>query len=113
MQNSTVLGGNRGNSQSLQKSYADHRRRNLEFLIGDKVYLKLFPFKIVIQGKKKGKLSPRYIGPYEILEKIGSVAYRIALPVTVANIHNVFHVSQLQKHELDPMQVLQNETIEI
>ena len=67
----------------------------MEFLIGDKVYLKVSPFEIVIRGKKKGKLSLRYIGPYEILEKIGPVAYRVVLPVALANIHNVFHVSQL------------------
>jgi len=85
----------------------------LEFLIGDKVYLKVSPFEIVIRGKKKGKLSPRYINPYEILEKIGPVAYKVALLVALANIHNMFHVSQLQKHELDPMQIFRNETIEI
>ena len=76
------------------------------------MYLKVSPFK-VIQGKKKGKLSLKYVGPYEILEKIRLVAYRIALPVALANIHNVIHVSQLWKHELDPMQVLRNEIIEI
>ena len=100
-------------SQSRQKSYADQRRRNLEFSIGDKVYLKVSPFKSVIRGKRKGKLSPRYIGPYEILERIGVVAYRIALPVALSNIHNVFHVSQLRKHEPDPTQILRNKTIEI
>ena len=82
-------------SQSCQKSYANQRRRNLEFSIGYKVYLKVSPFKTVIRGKKKGKLSPRYIGPYQILEKIRSVAYRIALHVALSNIHNVFHMSQL------------------
>ncbi|XP_052187706.1 uncharacterized protein LOC127798285 [Diospyros lotus] len=100
-------------SQSRQKSYADQRRRNLEFLVGDKAYLKVSPFKSVIRGKRKGKLSPRFIGPYEILEKIGLVAYRLALPVALSNIHDVFHVSQLRKHEPDPTQVLRNETIEI
>ena len=77
------------------------------------MYLKVSPFKTVIRRKKKGKLSPRYINPYEILEKIRPVAYRVALPVALAKIHNVFHVSQLQKHEPDPTKVLRNETIEI
>ena len=77
------------------------------------VYLKVLPFKIVIRGLKIGKLNPRYIGPYEILERIRFVGYKIALLVALSNIHNVFHVSQLRKREPDPMQVLQNETIEI
>ena len=89
-------------SQSRLKSYADQRRQNLEFLIGDKVYLKVSLFKTVIRGKKKRKVRPRYIGPNEILEKIGPVAYRVALLVALANIHNMFHVSQLRKHEPDP-----------
>jgi len=100
-------------SQSRKKSYAEQRRWNLEFLISNKVYLKVSPFKTVIRGKRKGKLSPRYIEPYEILEKIRPVAYRIALPVALSNIHNMIHVSQLRKHELDPTQVLWNETIKI
>ena len=77
------------------------------------MYLKVSPFKTMILGKKKGKLSPRYIGPYKILERIGPITYKIALPMVLSNIHNMFHVSQLRKHEPDPMQVLQNETIEI
>ena len=66
--------------RSEQKSYADVRRRKLEFNVGDKVFLKIAPMKGVMRFGKKGKLSPRYIGPYEILERIGKVAYRLALP---------------------------------
>jgi hypothetical protein len=67
-------------AQSRQKSYADRRRRDLEFHIGDFVFLKVSPFSGVKRFEKKGKLSPRFVGPFEILEMIGTVAYRIALP---------------------------------
>ncbi|XP_052209218.1 uncharacterized protein LOC127812734 [Diospyros lotus] len=100
-------------AQSRQKSYADHRRRDSEFQPGDKVYLKIIPSQVISQGKKKGKLSPRYIRPYEILEGVGIVAYRLALPLTMSNIHNVFHVSRLRKHEPDPTQKIPVEAIEL
>ncbi|XP_022870628.1 uncharacterized protein LOC111389885 [Olea europaea var. sylvestris] len=66
-------------AQDRQKSYADKRRKDLEFAVGDKVFLKLFPWKGVLRFGKRGKLSPRYIGPYEITERIGPVAYRLDL----------------------------------
>ncbi|XP_052172133.1 uncharacterized protein LOC127788051 [Diospyros lotus] len=101
-------------AQNRQKSYADTRRRKLEFQVGDKVYLKISPLRMVTRSnKKKGKLSPRYIGPYDIVEKIRLVAYRLALPVALSNLHDVFHVSQLHKHEPDPSQVMPAEAIEI
>jgi len=65
------------------------------------------------RNHKKGKLSPRYIGPYDILERIGPVAYRLALPMALSNLHDVFHVSQLWKHEPDPTQVMPMEAIEV
>ncbi|KAL5537439.1 hypothetical protein UlMin_045822 [Ulmus minor] len=100
-------------AQSRQKSYADKRRRPLEFLVGDSVFLKVAPMKGVMRFGKKGKLSPRYIGPFEILERIGKVAYRLALPPELSPVHNVFHVSMLRRYVSDPSHVLENEPIEV
>lgn len=100
-------------AQSRQKSYADKRRRFLEFNKGDFVFLKVAPMKGVMRFGKKGKLSPRYIGPYEIIERIGKVAYRLALPLELAAVHNVFHVSMLRKYVPDPSHVLRHEPIQI
>ncbi|KAL5542263.1 hypothetical protein UlMin_009973 [Ulmus minor] len=98
---------------SRQKSYADKRRRPLEFQVGDSVFLKISPFKGIIRFGKRGKLNPRYIGPYEILERVGKVAYRLALPPNLATVHNVFHVSMLKKYVSDKSHVLEQEPIEI
>ncbi|KAL5574707.1 hypothetical protein UlMin_016406 [Ulmus minor] len=98
---------------SRQKSYADRRRRPLEFKEGDFVFLKVAPMKGVMRFGKKGKLSPRYIGPFEILERIGKVAYKLALPSELAAVHNVFHVSMLRKYVSDPSHVLVSEPIEV
>ena len=87
-------------AQSRQKSYADKRRRPLEFQVGDAVFLKVAPLKGVTRFGKKGKLRPRFIGPFEILQRIGKVAYRLALSPDLAAVHNVFHVSMLKKYEL-------------
>jgi hypothetical protein len=84
-------------AQARQKSYADRRRQPLYFLVGDDVYLKVSPMKGVSRFRIKGKLAPRYIGPFPILEQCGPVAYRLQLPETLSAIHNVFHVSQLKK----------------
>ncbi|KAL5569846.1 hypothetical protein UlMin_026421 [Ulmus minor] len=100
-------------AQSRQKSYADKRRRPLEFQVGDSVFLKVSPFKGVIRFGKRGKLNPRYIGPYEILERVGKTAYRLALPPNLASVHNVFHVSMLKKYVSDKTHVLEQEPIEI
>ncbi|XP_042023132.1 uncharacterized protein LOC121770471 [Salvia splendens] len=81
-----------------QKSYADVRRTDLQFSVGDKVFLKVLPSKGIARFGVKGKLRLRYIGPYEILEALGPVAYRLALPSSFGNVHNVFHVSQLRKY---------------
>ena len=78
---------------SRQKSYADHRRRNLEFAEGDRVYLKNSPTKGVVIFCKKIKLSPRYVGPYEILQRVGKVAYELKFPSELACVHPVFHVT--------------------
>ncbi|XP_021721508.1 uncharacterized protein LOC110689083 [Chenopodium quinoa] len=100
-------------AQDRQKSYADSKRREEEFEIGDKVLLKVSPMKGVMRFGKKGKLSPKYIGPYEILQRIGKVAYRLALPMDLSKVHDVFHVSQLRRYILDKSHVLQPETIEL
>jgi hypothetical protein len=84
-------------AQSRQKSYADHRRRELSFEVGDFVYLKVSPMRGVRHFKVQGKLTPRFIGPFKILEKRGEVAYQLELPSQLSDVHDVFHVSQLKK----------------
>jgi hypothetical protein len=84
-------------AQNRQKTYADKRRRPLEFEVGDYVYLKVSPLKGVHRFGVRGKLAPRYVGPYKVLARRGPVAYRIQLPEVLSAVHNVFHVSQLKK----------------
>ncbi|GJV23303.1 putative reverse transcriptase domain-containing protein, partial [Tanacetum coccineum] len=84
-------------ARSRQKSYADVRRRPLEFDVGDKVMLKVSPWKGVIRFGKRGKLSPRYIGPFKILKRVGPVAYKLELPRELQGIHDTFYVSNLEK----------------
>ncbi|XP_056159705.1 uncharacterized protein LOC130135188 [Syzygium oleosum] len=93
-------------AQSRQKSYADLKRRKIEFDVGDHVFLKVSPMKGVMRFGTRGKLSPRYVGPFLILEKIGEVAYKLALPPALSGIHNVFHVSLLRKYVTNPEHVL-------
>ena len=88
-------------TQSRQKSYTDKRRRPLEFKVGDHVFLKVIPKRGVVKFDKRGKLSQRFIGPFEILERVGIIAYRLALPPSMSGIHEVFHVSMLRKYTLD------------
>jgi hypothetical protein len=84
-------------TQSRQKSYADHRRRELSFDVGDFVYLKVSPMRGLRHFKVQGKLAPRFIGPFKILEKRGAVAYQLELPPQLSDVHDVFHGSQLKK----------------
>ncbi|XP_057522400.1 uncharacterized protein LOC130802407 [Amaranthus tricolor] len=100
-------------AQSRQKSYADNRRRALQFAEGDKVFLKISPTKGVQRFGIKGKLSPKFIGPFEILKRVGEVAYELALPPGLARVHNVFHVSQLRKYIHDSSHVLVHEPLQI
>ncbi|XP_040990446.1 uncharacterized protein LOC121237669 [Juglans microcarpa x Juglans regia] len=93
----TVIQERMKSAQNRQKSYADNRRRSLEFAVGHWVYLKVSPMNGVVCFGKKGKLSPRYVGPYEIIERVDPVAYRLSLPTKMQGIHNVFHVSTLKK----------------
>jgi uncharacterized protein YxjI len=84
-------------AQSRQKSYADTRRRELTFEVGDYVYLKVSPMRSVKRFNMKEKLAPRYIRPFKITERRGEVAYQLELPESLAGIHDVFYVSQLKK----------------
>src|SRR5438132_11238774 len=98
-------------AQSRQKSYADTRRRPLSFEVGDYVYLKVSPLRGTRRFQVRGKLAPRYIGPYPITGKVGAVAYRLELPEEMSDVHNVFHVSQLKKclrvpEEQVPLEIL-------
>ncbi|GJX94910.1 putative reverse transcriptase domain-containing protein [Tanacetum coccineum] len=88
-------------ARDRQKSYADKRRKPLEFEVGDRVLLKMSPWKDVVHFGKKGKLAPRYVRPFEILERIGLVAYRLRLLEELSSLHDTFHVSNLKKCLVD------------
>ncbi|GJU67517.1 putative reverse transcriptase domain-containing protein [Tanacetum coccineum] len=100
-------------ARSRQKSYADVRRKPMEFQVGDMVMLKVSPWKGVIRFGKRGKLSPRYIGPFKIIERIGPVAYKLELPDKLRGIHNTFHVSNLKKCLADENLVIPLEEIQL
>ena len=100
-------------AQDRQKSYSNNRRRDLEFEVGDMVFLRISPWNGVLRFGKRGKLSPRYIGPYKIVERIGEVAYRLEFPSDLDCIHDVFHVSMLRKYIPDPSHVLTEQPMEI
>ena len=100
-------------AQSWQKSYADVQRRPLEFKVGDHVFLKVIPKRGVVRFNKREKLSPRFIGPFEILERIGVVAYRLALLPIISGVHEVFHVSMLHKYTANPAHVVDWGQIEV
>ena len=96
-----------------QKSYADNRRRDLQFEIGDRVFLKITPWKGFLRFGKRGKLSSRYIRPYEIVSKVGPVAYKVKLPPKLSRIHDAFHVSMLRKYIPDPSHVLREHPVQL
>jgi len=100
-------------SQSRQKSYHDKRRKDIEFQVGDHVFLRVNPVTGVGRALKCRKLTPRFVGPFEIVEKIGAVAHRIALPPSLTNFHDVFHVSQLRKYVYDESHVIQVDELEV
>jgi hypothetical protein len=108
-----VIQANLKTAQSRQKSYADRRRKPLQFQVGDFVYLQVSPTKGVQRFGIKGKLAPQYVGPFEILKVCGPVAYRIHLPSQLAAIHDVFHISQLKKCIKVPTEIIETRAIEI
>ena len=93
-------------AQDRQKKWADAKRRPLEFAVGNHVFLKISPTRGVIRFGCSGKLSLRYIGPFNIIERVGEVAYRVALPPALDGVHDVFHVSQLRKYVQDDQHIL-------
>nr|GEY34997.1 putative reverse transcriptase domain-containing protein [Tanacetum cinerariifolium] len=89
-----------------QKSYADLKRKPMEFQVGDKVMLKVLPWKGVVRFGKRGKLNPRYVGPFNVLERVGDVSYKLDLPEELSKVQNTFHVSNLKKcHADEPLAV--------
>nr|GFB25727.1 reverse transcriptase domain-containing protein [Tanacetum cinerariifolium] len=84
-------------ARDRQKSYADLKRKPMEFHVGDKVMLKVSPWKGVVRFGKRGKLNPRYVGPIKVVARVGSVAYKLDLPEEQSRVHNTFHVSNLKK----------------
>jgi hypothetical protein len=97
--------------QSRRKSYTDKRRSPMEFEVGDQVYLRVSSMKGVRHFGIKGKLAPRYIGPYPILDKYGPTSYQVELPATLSGVHNVFYVSQLKRCLKPPTDVVIEDTI--
>ncbi|GKD74911.1 putative reverse transcriptase domain-containing protein [Tanacetum coccineum] len=94
-------------ARDRQKSYADLKRKPMEFQVGDRVMLKVSPWKGVVCFGKRGKLNPRYVGPFKVFEKVGSVAYKLELPQELSRVHNTFHVSNSKKCYADePLAVL-------
>jgi len=100
-------------TQSRQKSYADKRRRPSQFQVGDKVFLKVSPTKGINRFGLRGKLSPRYIGPFDIIEKLNLAAYRLDLLVELEHVHNMFHISKLRMYTPDLNLTNVSEPIEI
>ena len=100
-------------AQIRKKRYADERRRPLEFEVGDHVFLKVMPKRGVVRFGKREKLSPRFIRPFKILERVGTVAYRLDLPPSMSGLHEVFNVSMLRKYTLDPAHVVDWGQIEV
>ena len=100
-------------SQSIQKSYHDKQRKDLEFQAGDHAFLRVTPVTGVGRALKSKKFTSRFIGPYQISERVGNVAYRVALPHNLLNFHDVFHVSQLRKYISDPSHVIHMDDVQI
>ena len=100
-------------AQSRQKSYADVQRRPLEFKVGDHVFLKVMPKRGVVRFVKRGKLSPRFIQPFKILERVGTAAYRLALLPSMSGVHEVFQVSMLRRYTPNPAHIVDWGEIEV
>ncbi|GJV40791.1 hypothetical protein Tco_1419231 [Tanacetum coccineum] len=100
-------------ARDRQKSYADKRHKPFDFQVGEKVMLKVSPWKGVIRFGKRGKLNPRYIGSFKILAKISPIAYRLELPQELSSVHNVFHVCNMKKCLFDETLVIPLEEIQV
>jgi hypothetical protein len=100
-------------AQSRQKCYADKRRRGLSFEVGDFVYLMVSPMRGIHRFKVQGKLAPRYVGSFKIVDRKGEVAYQLELPSQLSNVHDVFHVSQLKKYLWIPEEQLSMEELDL
>nr|KYP36308.1 Retrotransposable element Tf2 [Cajanus cajan]KYP36312.1 Retrotransposable element Tf2 [Cajanus cajan] len=100
-------------AQSRQKSYADKRRKPLEFAEGEHVFLKVTPTSGVDKALRARKLTPRFVGPYQIIQRVGPIAYRLALPPSLSNLHDVFHVFQLRKYVHDPSHVVELDDVRV
>jgi hypothetical protein len=100
-------------AQSRQKSYTDHRRRELRFEVGDFVYLMVSPMRGLHHFKVRDKFAPRFIGPFKIMEKRGEVAYQLELPPQLSDVHDVFHVSQYKKCMQVPEELIPKENLDV
>ncbi|GJV33812.1 putative reverse transcriptase domain-containing protein [Tanacetum coccineum] len=100
-------------AQDRQKSYADRKRKPMEYEVGDRVMLKVSPWKGVVRFGKRGKLNPRYVGPFKVLAKVGKVAYKLELPQELSRVHHTFHVSNLKKCYADEPLVMPLEGIHV
>ncbi|XP_068338935.1 uncharacterized protein [Pyrus communis] len=112
-QNVQVIRSNLKAAQDRQKSLGDRHTTDRVYKVSDWVFLKLSPWRGVVQFGKKGKLSPRYIRPYMITERVGEMAYRLELPTELVKVHNVFHVSMLHHYVADPSHVIPPQPLEI
>ncbi|XP_058008203.1 uncharacterized protein LOC131182872 [Hevea brasiliensis] len=110
-----MLGHNEGELRyySRQKSYADPRRKDVEFVVDDYVFLKVSPMKGVMRFGKEGKLPPRHIGPLEVIDRVGIVTDQLELSPSLSHVHPVFHIFMLRKYISDPSNVLQPDTVEL
>nr|XP_004250664.1 uncharacterized protein LOC101265398 [Solanum lycopersicum] len=113
MEKVKVIQQHLGTAQSRHKSYANIRRRGLQFSIGDWVLLKVYPMKGVMRFAKEGNLSPRYIGPYNIIQKFCQVSYELELRQDLSSVHPAFHVSMLQKCIGDPSRITLTEDVQV
>ncbi|GKG13003.1 hypothetical protein Tco_0349963 [Tanacetum coccineum] len=100
-------------AQDRQKSYADRKRKPMEFEVGERVILKVSPWKGVVWFGKRGKLNPRYVQPFKVLAKVGKVAYRLELLQELSRVHHTFHVSNLKKCYADEPLVMPLEGIPV
>ncbi|XP_055800319.1 uncharacterized protein LOC129869702 [Solanum dulcamara] len=113
MERVRLIQGRMLTAQSRQKSYADRRVRPLVFMVGDQVWLRVSPLKSFMRFERKDKLRPRFIGPFEIIDRVGKVAYRLALTPSLSSVYPVSHVSMLQCYIPDESHVISHDSMEL